>query len=109
MQFTAAPSGFTISALKVRGGFPVQGGSAATGTITTGLRAGCTQRPAAIPSAESADILAVAQARMQQVFGQRQCLSHASAAGDLLRYHRNPAAVWNHYYVTINASGLRIP
>jgi len=59
MQFAAVPTGFTISALKWEVG-SVQGGSAATGIITTGLTGGLYTAPAVLPSQGSETILAVA-------------------------------------------------
>jgi len=58
-QFTATATGFTIAALKWEVA-SVQGGSAATGTITTGLTGGLYTAPAAVPSQNQQTILAVA-------------------------------------------------
>ena len=59
LQFNAVPTGFTISSIKWEVA-SVQGGSAATGTITTGLTAGSTWRQRMIPAQNPQTILAVA-------------------------------------------------
>ncbi len=58
-QFTATASGFTIASIKWEVG-NVQGGSTATGTITTGLTGGLYTAPATVPAQNPQTILAVA-------------------------------------------------
>ena len=59
MQFTAVASGFNISSIKWEVG-SLQGGSAANGTITTGLTGGLYTGPATIPGQNPQTIMAVA-------------------------------------------------
>src|SRR5580700_6138209 len=59
VQFAATASGFTIAAMKWEVA-NVQGGSAATGTIATGLTGGLYTAPATMPTQNPQSILLVA-------------------------------------------------
>jgi uncharacterized repeat protein (TIGR02543 family) len=59
LQFTATANGFTISSIKWEVD-NVQGGSATSGTITTGLAGGLFSAPATVPVQSQETILAVA-------------------------------------------------
>jgi hypothetical protein len=105
LQFTATASGFTIAGLKWEVA-SVQGGSASTGTITTGLTGGLYTAPTSIPAQNPQSILAVATDTNGNKYTASAYVTIAQPPPAITAVTPSPLAAGN-INVTVTGTGLQ--